>query len=82
MLRQATQRGVVVLDCTQCLQGSVDLDDYATGAALKDAGVISGYDLTSEAALTKLFYLFSTGYSPDDVKARMVESLRGELTLP
>jgi L-asparaginase len=82
VLSQATQRGVIVLDCTQCLQGSVDLEDYATGAALKDAGVISGYDMTSEAALAKLFYLFSSGYLPTQVKEKMVESLRGELTLP
>jgi L-asparaginase len=82
VLSQATQRGVVILDCTQCLQGSVDLDDYATGAALKEAGVISGYDMTSEAALTKLYYLFSTGLSPDEVKEKVRESLRGELTLP
>lgn len=81
VLREATGRGVVVLDCTQCLQGSVDLSDYATGAALRDAGVISGYDLTSEAALTKLFYLFSAGYSSEEVKLKLAESLRGELTL-
>jgi len=81
VLREVTDRGVVVLDCTQCLQGTVDLDDYATGAALKEAGVISGYDMTSEAALTKLFYLFSAGYSSEEVKLKLVESLRGELTL-
>ena len=47
VLREVTRCGVVVLDCTQCLQGTVDLDDYATGAALKEAGVISEYDMTS-----------------------------------
>jgi L-asparaginase len=81
VLSEAAGRGVVILDCTQCLQGTVDLDDYATGTALKDAGVISGYDMTSEAALTKLFYLFSIGYSPDEVKEKMAVSLRGELTV-
>lgn len=81
-LGEASGRGVVILDCTQCLQGTVDLEDYATGAALKEVGVISGYDMTSEAALTKLFYLFSVGYSPAEVKEKMAVSLRGELTLP
>jgi L-asparaginase len=80
VLKAATGRGVVVVDCTQCLQGCVDLDGYATGSALKNAGVISGYDMTSEAALAKLYYLFSRGYSPEEVKNRMKISLRGELT--
>lgn len=80
VIHTATERGVVILDCTQCLQGTVDLDDYATGSALKEAGVISGYDMTSEAALTKLFYLFSIGHSPTEVKERMTANLRGELT--
>jgi len=73
---------VVVVDVTQCLRGSVDLGEYATGAALARAGVISGYDLTAEAALCKLFYLFSAGYTSEQVKARMVQSLCGELTVP
>ncbi|MGA7616768.1 MAG: asparaginase [Thermoanaerobaculia bacterium] len=73
-------RGVVVVDCTQCLEGSVDLEDYATGKALARVGVISGFDMTSEAALTKLYYLFSGGASPDEVRTRMEEDLRGELT--
>lgn len=80
VLKEATDRGVIVVDCTQCLQGRVDLDGYATGIALKNAGVISGYDMTSEAALAKLYYLFSRGYSPEEVKERMTVSLRGELT--
>ena len=81
-LKSATDRGVVIVDCTQCLYGTVDLGDYATGAALARAGVISGYDMTSEAALTKLFYLFSAGYSSQKVKAEMQKDLRGELSVP
>lgn len=81
-LRQATAQGVVIVDCTQCLQGTVDLGDYATGSALAKAGVISGFDMTSEAALTKMFYLFSERNSPEEVKIAMQQNLRGELTLP
>jgi L-asparaginase len=81
VLKDATDRGVVIVNCTQCLEGKVDLGDYATGAALKNAGVISGYDMNSEAALAKLFYLFSVGYSPEEVKVQMGISLRGELTV-
>lgn len=81
-LKAATDRGVVVVDCTQCLYGAVHLDDYATGAALARAGVISGYDMTTEAALAKLFYLFSAGYAPEEVKAKMGEDLRGEMSVP
>jgi L-asparaginase len=79
-LAEACGRGVVIVSCTQCLRGRVDPSTYATGAALLRAGVVGGYDLTAEAALTKLAYLFSAGHSPEEVRALMGQSLRGELT--
>jgi L-asparaginase len=81
-IRAATQRGVVIVACTQCVRGAVHLGEYATGAALAHAGVISGYDMTTEAALCKLYYLFSTGHSPQEAREIMGRNLRGELTLP
>jgi L-asparaginase len=79
-LTEATGRGVVIVDCTQCLEGTVDLSEYATGSALARAGVISGFDLTAEAALAKLYYLFSRGDAPESVKRDMQVDLRGEMT--
>ncbi|HEV2718714.1 MAG TPA: asparaginase [Thermoanaerobaculia bacterium] len=81
-LEEATSRGVVIVDCTQCLEGTVDLGEYATGSALARAGVISGRDMTAEAALAKMYYLFSRGYAPAKVRREMQHDLRGELTTP
>ena len=81
-IREATDRGVVIVACTQCLRGAVHLGEYATGAALAQAGVISGHDMTTEAALCKLYYLFGAGRSADEVRRFMSEDLCGELTLP
>jgi L-asparaginase len=80
-LAEAVERGVVIVDCTQCLEGTVKLNEYAAGSALARAGVISGFDMTAEAALTKLYYLFSRGYAPAKVKREMQRDLRGELTV-
>lgn len=82
VIREATDRGVVIVACTQCVRGSVHLGEYATGAALARAGVISGFDMTTEAALCKLYYLFSTGRPTDEVRQMIREDLCGEVTLP
>jgi L-asparaginase len=80
VLAEACARGVVIVNCTQCLRGTVDQGGYAAGSALARAGVVSGADMTAEAALTKMIYLFSLGLSPGDIRVQMPRNLRGELT--
>lgn len=76
----AVKQGTVVVNCTQCISGKVDMDNYAAGSALAKAGLISGRDMTPEAAIAKLYFLLS---QPNDVlgpEERLPVSLRGELT--
>lgn len=80
-LANANDRGVVIVNCTQCLYGSVKMGAYKAASGLAKTGVISGFDMTDEAALGKLFYLLSqTDLSQDDVKRAFAVSLQGEVT--
>ncbi|MCA9635291.1 MAG: type I asparaginase [Myxococcales bacterium] len=72
---------VVVVNCSQCHGGRVDQGRYGTSAALTRAGVISGFDMTPEAALTKLYCLAGAGYAPAEIRAKMQQDLAGELTV-
>ena len=80
-IREAVERGTVIVNVTQCVNGGVNCTLYETGNSLSAAGVISGYDITSEAAITKLMFLFGMGYTPDKVKESMAQSICGEITI-
>ncbi|XP_046904546.1 60 kDa lysophospholipase [Hypomesus transpacificus] len=79
-LKKATDRGVIIMNCTQCLRGTVN-PTYATGKVLMDAGLIPGRDMTPEAALCKLSYVLArTELSLEDKKKMMKQNLRGEMS--
>ena len=81
MLKDAVERGIVIVNVTQCLAGSVEMHRYETGRKLLQAGVVSGYDSTTECAVAKLMFLFGHGMTPDEVKEHLNCSLIGEITI-
>lgn len=80
-LRETVERGVVVVNVTQCLNGGVHYGRYEAGEILAGTGVVSGHDLTFEAALTKMMFLFGLGLEPGEVARRIAVPIAGELTL-
>ena len=80
LVKEAEGMGKILLNVTQCMAGSVDMDIYATGKCLKDAGVLNGYDSTTEGALAKLFYLLGQHKDNSEVKTFVEEDLRGEIS--
>jgi len=80
IIREAGAAGKILLNVTQCLRGTVNMDLYATGQALNRAGVLSGYDITLEGALGKLFFLMGKSNDNEYVKSYLERNLRGEIT--
>lgn len=79
LLKNACDRGIIIINCTQCQQGHVEMGQYATGYTLKQAGLISGHDMTPEAAHCKLLYLLSKNLDIAKIKELMETNLCGEL---
>lgn len=80
-ISEATKREIIIVNRTQCHRGSVDMDGYATGHALKEAGVLSAYDMTLEACLTKLHFLLSQNYDYQTRCKLFATNIKGELTI-
>ncbi|RZL49076.1 MAG: type I asparaginase [Pedobacter sp.] len=79
-LQTAIAQGKIIIDISQCKGGSVQLGMYETSRKLQQMGILSGYDMTFEATVTKLMYLMGLGISTQEIRRQMEISIAGELT--
>ncbi len=81
-LHEAVERGIIIVNKTQCSTGFVEMGQYETSLNLMSAGVLSGYDITTEALLAKMMYLLGeNGANTEEVKRLLSQDLCGEMTV-
>ncbi len=81
VIEHAVARGVIILNTTQCVNGKVEMSIYETGQRLQKAGVLCGYDMTSEAAVTKLSYVLGNFTQREEIINRLNSQIRGEFSV-
>lgn len=80
LIKNAIKRKIIFLNITQCQGGAVNMGRYETGNELEQAGVVSGKDMTTEAAITKLMFLLGQGLDHEEIKLHLNKSLIGEIS--
>ena len=80
-IRRASESGTLIAVCSQCYQGTARIGTYAASSKLRDFGAVSCLDMTTEAAVAKLYYLFSQDMEPDTMKRAMETNMRGEISI-
>ncbi len=80
-LKEYTEKGGVVINITQCSSGSVEQGKYETSGLFQRAGVIGGYDLTTEAAVTKLMFAIARFKNKKEIEQFMQKNICGEMTV-
>ena len=79
-LKRMTEKGMIVVNITQCSKGRVEMGLYETSLQLIESGVVNGYDATPESMIAKLMFLLGYGYTREEIVEQMNKSLRGEIT--